>query len=186
MLFLRTQRNWAGFFCRIAIAAVFIPHGVSKLVKFEPLGWEGPQAWADTVLNLLQIVPIPEQYKLILAQTSAWVEVVAAGSCILGFLVRLCILPLIADQAFAIALVHGANGFWIDHKLDGVIAPGFEYNVVLIIVCLALLFSGAGALSLDRLIAGGPEYDEYEEEEVEYEEAPADHQGGRHGHHAHQ
>ena len=37
----RTNRNWAAFYCRLAIAIIFIPHGMDKLVRYEPLGWEG-------------------------------------------------------------------------------------------------------------------------------------------------
>lgn len=164
----RTHRNWAALFCRIIIAAVFIPHGLDKLVEFEPLGWRGPLEWADTVGELLPSRYVPEKYVTIAAQASAWAEVVAGTSCVLGLLVRLCVLPLMVNIAMAIVLVHGKNGFWSDHTLDGVLAPGFEYSMVLLLVCLGLFFSGAGSLSLDKLIAGEPDY-EYEED-IEYEE----------------
>ncbi len=169
----RTRRNWAALFCRIAIAAVFIPHGMDKLIRFEPLGWAGPEVWASAVTSLLSTELIPPDYKLILAQVSAWVEVVAGASCVLGLLVRLTVIPLIFDMVIAVVLVHVKNGFWIQHKLDGVAAPGFEYNLVLVLVCLGLLCSGAGSLSLDKLVAG--EEHEYEGD-VEYEEHhPAHH-----------
>lgn len=170
----RTHRNWAALFCRIVLAAVFIPHGLDKLVEFEPLGWRGPIEWGDAVkamIGSLPVVPkyIPEQYQLILAQVSAWTEVVVGASCVLGLLVRLCVIPLIIDMFVAILLVHGKNGFWFNHKVDGIIQPGFEYNMVLILISFGLLFSGAGSLSLDKLIGGESDFEEYEED-IEYDE----------------
>ena len=122
----RTNRNWAALFCRIAIAAVFIPHGLDKLVEYEPLGWMGPATWGAAVSGMLEQYPlvtkyVPQQYHLILAQTSAWVELVAGVSCVLGLLVRLCIFPLIINMFVAILLVHGKYGYWSNHKLDGVL-----------------------------------------------------------------
>jgi putative oxidoreductase len=167
----RTHRNWAALFCRIAIAAVFIPHGLDKLVEYEPLGWRGPVEWAAAVQAMIPARLVPEQYQLLLAQASAWAELVAGISCVLGLLVRLCVLPLIVDMFMAILLVHGKNGFWINHKVDGILQPGFEYNMVLILICFGLLFSGAGSLSLDKLIGGESDFEEYEED-IEYEEEP--------------
>lgn len=166
----RTHRNWAALFCRIAIAAIFIPHGLDKLVEFEPLGWGGPVEWQAAVDHLLPPKFVPDQYRIILAQASAWTEFVAGVACVLGLLVRLCVLPLIVDILVAIVLVHATNGFWINHKIDGVIAPGFEYNLVLLLICIGLFFSGAGSLSLDKLIGGESDEEEYEED-MDYVEA---------------
>lgn len=164
-----THRNWAALFCRIAIAAVFIPHGLDKLIAFEPLGWNGPEAWQEKVFELVNTKLIPDDYKVLAAKVSAWTELIAGISCVLGLLVRVVMLPLIIDMAGAIILVHGANGFWIDHKIDGQLAPGFEYNMVLILICVGVFFSGAGSISIDKLIAGEPEYDEYHED-ITYED----------------
>ena len=163
----RTNRNWAAFYCRLAIAIIIIPHGMDKLVRYEPLGWEGPEVWAQTCARLLDFAFIPEAYRPILAQVSAWIEVVAAASCVLGLLVRLCVIPLILNMAAAIALVHWKSGFWINHTLNGVPAPGFEYALVIIVICTGLLASGAGSISIDKLVGGEPDY--YYEEEYEYD-----------------
>ncbi len=166
----RTNRNWAALFCRIAIAAIFIPHGMDKLVRYEALGWEGPEAWAAAVTKMLNFAFIPEAYKPILAQVSAWVEVVAAGSCVLGLLVRLAVIPLIGNMAVAIALVHWKNGFWINHTLDGIPAPGFEYCMAIILMCVGLFFAGAGSFSIDKLVGGEPEYDDYGDADYDYDD----------------
>jgi putative oxidoreductase len=171
MAILRTHRNTAALFCRIALASVFLPHGLDKLVRFEPLGWAGPEAWANQFMSLVNVTWVPEAWKLTMAQSIAWIEVIAAVSCILGLLVRVAMVPLILDIAGSIILVSGKNGFWIDHTVDGVPALGFEYHLVLILIALGLFFSGAGSFSLDKLMAG-EDYEEYyfaEEEEPEEE-----------------
>jgi putative oxidoreductase len=166
MSLFRTHRNWAALFCRIVIAAVFIPHGLDKLLVFEPFGWTGPETWAKSVCALIKTEAIPMEYKLIMAQASAWAEVVAGVSCLIGFLVRLTVLPLIIDMGVAIMLIHGRNGFWIQHQPGA----GFEYNMVLILVCLGLFFSGAGSISLDKLISSEPDYYDHYGDDDEYDE----------------
>jgi len=181
----RTHRNYAALFIRIALAAVFLPHGLDKLIAYAPFGWEGPQVWEEHVRAMLNFPLIPEPYKPILAQVSAWTEVGAAVACILGLLVRVAVLPLIGNMAVAIALVHWKNGYWINHTLNGVPAPGFEYCMVIILMCLGLFFSGAGSLSIDKLVAGEPDYESWEEDEYhdyaedEWDEEPEPRQAPR-------
>ena len=157
----RTHRNWAALFCRIAIAAVFIPHGMDKLMVFPPFGWEGPEVWATKVIKLVDTSLVPADYIRIAAQASAWAEIIAGASCVIGFLVRLAVIPLMIDMGVAILLVHGKNGFWIQHQPGA----GFEYNMVLILICLGLFFSGAGSISVDKLVDSEPEYEYYDEDE---------------------
>lgn len=170
MAIMKTHRNAAALFSRIALASVFLPHGLDKLVRFEPLGWAGPESWSQQFLGLVAITWVPESWKLTLAQSIAWIEVIAAISCILGLLVRIAMVPLILDLAGAIILVSGKNGFWIDHTIDGIPAPGFEYHMVLILVALGLFFSGAGSFSLDKLIAGEDDAEYYYADDEEAEE----------------
>lgn len=173
----RTQRNWAAFFLRAALAAVFIPHGLDKLIVFEPLGYLGPAAWEA---RLAEVIPGRYvQYEVIryLGQAIAFVEVAAGLSFVLGFLVRLFAFPLLCSIGLQLALFSAGNGYWIDHKMDGVLAPGFEYHMVLLLGCLGLLYSGGGSASLDKLIAGDPDYVDYDDEydddyEEEYYEPP--------------
>ncbi|MBX7244670.1 MAG: DoxX family protein [Candidatus Sumerlaeaceae bacterium] len=168
----RTHRNWAAFFCRVALAAVFIPHGLDKLVKFDPLGWSGPEEWNLIVLGLMKFPWIPEQYQQYLhyaSQVSAWTEAVGGGLCVVGLLIRLAMIPMIINMAVGIALVHARNGYWSNHTLDGVLAPGFEYPMVLILIMVGLFFSGAGSMSIDKLVASEPDYHDYEFED-EYED----------------
>jgi uncharacterized membrane protein YphA (DoxX/SURF4 family) len=75
----------------------------------------------------------------------AWGELVGGAVMLLGLLTRWAALGLIAIQIGAIALVTGARGF------APVGETGYEYNVALVAMCLALVFMGSGTLALNRL-----------------------------------
>jgi uncharacterized membrane protein YphA (DoxX/SURF4 family) len=76
----------------------------------------------------------------------AWGEVVGGLALLLGLLTRVAALGMIIIQVGAILLVTGARGF------VGVMDVGYEYNIALIAMCLALVLLGGGALSLDRVL----------------------------------
>ena len=53
----------------------------------------------------------------------------------------------------AVATVHYPNGFFMNwYGMQK--GEGFEYHLLAIAICVLILVRGAGALSLDRLIAG--------------------------------
>jgi putative oxidoreductase len=57
---------------------------------------------------------------------------------------------LIIVMLVAIAKVHWSNGFFINWALEPGKGHGFEMNLALIGMALAVLVGGAGALSIDR------------------------------------
>jgi putative oxidoreductase len=63
----------------------------------------------------------------------------------LGLLTRLASLGLIIIMCGAIFTYTGQKGF-------SATGQGYEYNFVLILVCAALLFMGAGTFSLDQVV----------------------------------
>jgi putative oxidoreductase len=81
----------------------------------------------------------------------AWGELVGGVVLLLGFLTRWAALALILIQVGAICMVTGARGF----------APtgetGYEYNVALVAMCLALVVLGGGTLALNRLFWRSPQ-----------------------------
>ena len=72
---------------------------------------------------------------------------------IVGFLVRPAAVGLIIVMVMAIAKVHWPNGFFINWALEPGKGHGFEMNLALIAMALAVLVGGAGILSIDRLIS---------------------------------
>jgi putative oxidoreductase len=71
---------------------------------------------------------------------------------IMGLLVRPAAMGLIIVMLVAIATVHWRNGFFLNWSLEPGKGHGFEMNLALIGMALAVLVGGAGAVSVDRLI----------------------------------
>jgi uncharacterized membrane protein YphA (DoxX/SURF4 family) len=74
----------------------------------------------------------------------AWGELVGGVALLLGLLTRVAAVGLIVIQIGAIATVTFQRGFT---SLGG---AGYEYNIALIAMCLALILLGGGALAVDR------------------------------------
>ena len=64
---------------------------------------------------------------------------------IIGFLVRPTAFVLAATMIVAIAAVHIGNGLFMANN-------GYEFALALLAVSVALLFRGAGSLSVDRVL----------------------------------
>lgn len=109
---------------RLALAAVFIFHGLDLVGK------EWGAAWHDEM-------PKPQQMAV------AWGQLLGGIAMALGFLTRLAALGLGVIMGGAIALVHWPHGFDIREH-------GYEYNFVLIVICLALVLGGPGPIAVDH------------------------------------
>jgi len=166
---------------RLAVAAVFIYHGVDKIAgKDNELG----AAWAHVLwarqgappadleaklasaphLDEARFKQLRDQIREAYASASAqektpeslqfagaqmavaWGELLCGLALLVGLLTRPAALAMIIVQAGAIATVTWGRGF------AGTTGAGYEYNLLIIAVCVALALSGGGALSLDRLI----------------------------------
>jgi putative oxidoreductase len=77
----------------------------------------------------------------------AILEVVGGIAFILGALLPIVGTLLALNMIGAIVFVHGSNGF---SSANG----GYEYVLVLAAACLAIGFSGGGALAVDKLWLG--------------------------------
>jgi uncharacterized membrane protein YphA (DoxX/SURF4 family) len=87
-------------------------------------------------------------------QAVGWAELICGALLALGLLSRLAALVVIADMVGAIVMVTGKREFFgMDVTAHGeTFKPGSEYNIIIILVCLALLALGSGWFSLDHLI----------------------------------
>jgi putative oxidoreductase len=79
----------------------------------------------------------------------ALVELLGGLALIFGLLTRLAALGLAIDMLGAIFFVHFANGLFINPP-----KVGYEYALTLLAASAALALTGAGAYSLDAVIAG--------------------------------
>jgi uncharacterized membrane protein YphA (DoxX/SURF4 family) len=80
----------------------------------------------------------------------AWGELLGGAALLLGFLTRLAALGLIVIQAGAIYTVTWARGF------SFAAGGGYEFNVAIAAMCVALVFLGGGKLALSYCLGGKP------------------------------
>ncbi len=119
---------------RLAVGLVFIMHGGQKLFEF---GISGTTAFmAQTGL------PLPGVSAVLITFT----ELLGGLAVLTGTATRVASALLTFAMMVAIASVHITKGFF---------APaGFEYPLTLLLVNVGLIFSGAGAYSVDAAISG--------------------------------
>ncbi len=125
------------FLLRLALGWTFIYHGAAKLFGI----WGGPEV--HVFANYLHLPLLPP---LVWAYMAACGEFVGGISVLLGLLARLGAIPIIISMSVAIATVHGPYGF--SHNSP----PGYEFNVNLIAIALAVIIMGPGLISVDALI----------------------------------
>jgi uncharacterized membrane protein YphA (DoxX/SURF4 family) len=179
------KNSLAPLILRLALAAVFIYHGVDKVLA---TGSDWGATWATNVWRQKAEIPVdvkekmdrivqkeanPEEKAKIReveqqlanlyrrdvqpppaaleqhwAQLAvAWGEFLGGILLLFGFGSRLAALWLIVIQAGAIYTVTGMKGFSVAE------GGGYEYNVVLLAMCLAMLCLGSGPLSLSRYLS---------------------------------
>ncbi len=121
---------------RIALGVIFIAHGSQKLLgAFDGPGIQGTAGYFTS----LGIQPAK-----FMALMVALVEFGGGIALLLGFLTRLAAAGITVTMIVAVSLIHGKKGFFAD-------GGGFEYNLALIGMGVALMLMGAGSISLDHL-----------------------------------
>lgn len=123
---------------RLCVGAVFVAHGLQKLVA----AWGGP-GLSGTAAFLAQLGLTPA-YPL--AIVLALTELVGGGLLVLGGLTRWVALALAIDMGIAIWKVHYLNGFFLNSPRG----QGVEFALVLIGALLCLMLTGPGAFSVDE------------------------------------
>lgn len=139
-----TTGVWSLFFVRVALGVIFFAHGAQKL-----FGWFGGHGLQGTVGHFRQALRIPPALTVLVAL----VETAGGLAMIVGFLARLAALGFVGVMLGAIAKVHWPNGFFLNWTLEPGKGHGYEMNLALIAMALAVLAGGAGIFSFDRLIA---------------------------------
>jgi uncharacterized membrane protein YphA (DoxX/SURF4 family) len=131
---LKPHVDFAALLLRLGLAAIFIVHGVMKIVQEYPL--------------------IDEKIVSFGAQTAAgWMELICGILLAIGLFSRLACIPLIIEQILAIYLITGARalaGPAIQAGGADYTRVGPEFNLVLITMCLAVIVLGSGVISVDH------------------------------------
>jgi len=141
-----TDNDPAGLVMRLALGAVMFQHGAQKV-----FGWFGGYGASATIQGFTRMGLPPWLTVLVMA-----FELGGSILLILGLLTRLAALGIGCVMAGAWITVHAKVGFfmnWVGTQKG----EGFEYHVLALGLCVALMIEGGGALSLDRALGGEPQ-----------------------------
>jgi len=125
---------------RLVLGFVFFAHGAQKV-----LGWFGGFGFRATLGFFTQMMHIPAP----LAVLAIAAEFLGGIGLVLGFLGRVAAFGIFCNMVVAIVLVHRHFGLfanWAGNQKG----EGIEYHVLAIVICLAIMIRGSGALSIDR------------------------------------
>lgn len=126
------------FLLRVGLAAIFIFHGFLKLAA------NGGTDWHKDLTEATQLAV-------------TWGELACGFALLLGLLSRIAALGIIVMQVGAIVMETGQLDFiYIEYVLPNPtrIPTGAEYNFALIVMCLAVMAIGSGAVAVDHLLFG--------------------------------
>ncbi len=131
------MRSIGRLILRVTVGALFFGHGTQKL-----FGWFGGQGLDATAQGFHHLGMRPGRRNAIAAGAA---EAGGGAALALGLATPLAASALTATMLTAINRVHLKNGPWATNG-------GYEYNLVLIAVVLALSDVGPGELSLDHAL----------------------------------
>jgi len=124
--------SWGTAVLRVVIGVVFLMHGGQKFF----MGFHNVGGFLGSVG-----IPVPQIAAIVLTL----LEFFGGIALVFGLFTRWIALLLAIDMAVAIVTVHMKNGFFVPR--------GFEFPLTLLAANLCLTLSGAGAASVDRVIA---------------------------------
>jgi len=139
----QTDDGLAGFILRVTLGLVMFPHGAQKL-----LGWFGGFGFDGTMGFFTQKMGLPWiiAFLIIIGESFGSLGLLA------GFLTRFAAASLAVIMLGAITMVHVPHGFFMNWGglQQG---EGYEYHLLVIGIAVALLITGGGRWSVDRVVA---------------------------------
>jgi putative oxidoreductase len=124
---------------RIPIGIIFMAHGAQKLFAwFGGYGLEGTGKW---------MASIGLEPGYLMALMAGGAEFFGGLALVIGLLVRPAGVALAFAMLIAIFGVHIGNGLFMSKN-------GYEFALALLAASVSLAISGAGSLSIDRILAG--------------------------------
>ena len=133
-----TDAGFSALALRLPVGIIFAAHGAQKLFGwFGGYGLEGTAGWMDSI----GLSP-----GMLMALLAGAAEFFGGLALIVGLLTRPAAAALSIAMLVAIFAVHFENGLFMANN-------GYEFGLALLAASVSLLFSGAGKLSIDKLLA---------------------------------
>jgi len=136
--------NTTGFmFLRLSLGVVMFFHGAQKA-----LGWFGGMGYERTV----EVFTSNYGFPVFVAVAVIATEFIGAIWLLIGLFTRIAATAVAVDVGVCAYLNHIQHGFfmnWFGTRAG----EGYEYHVLVLGICFALIVKGAGALSFDRLFS---------------------------------
>jgi putative oxidoreductase len=122
---------------RLVVGLSFMGHGAQKLFGwFGGHGLKGTGGWMESI----GLKP-----GVLMALMAGLGELAGGALFAAGLFTPIAAAFIVITMLFAIATVHGKNGYWIT-------ANGYEMNLLIIAVVIGVSLIGAGAYSLDAIL----------------------------------
>lgn len=125
---------------RLTLGAVFFAHGAQKA-----LGWFGGYGFKGTLGFFTQQMHIPAPFAVLAIAA----EFLGGIGLVLGLLGRVAAFGIACNMAVAIYMVHRHFGFFANWSGTQK-GEGYEYHILVLVICLVIMIKGSGALSIDR------------------------------------
>ena len=138
-----TDNDSATAILRFVLGVIFFAHGAQKM-----LGWFGGYGFSGTMGFFTDVMHIPVLFAF-LALTA---EFFGGLGLMLGFLTRIAALGIFFNMVVATAMVHYRFGFFMNWT-GAQKGEGFEYHLLVLAITAFLMIRGAGAVSIDRVLA---------------------------------
>lgn len=140
---LQTDEGWSGLILRVTLGIVMFPHGAQKL-----LGWYGGMGFTTTISVFSDKMGIPALLTVLVIVAESF----GAVGLMAGLLTRLTSFGLALVMLGAIWLVHWPHGFFMNWfgQQQG---EGYEYHLLVLGICAALMILGSGKWSIDQMLA---------------------------------
>ncbi len=139
---LQTDHDYLLTIVRAVLGVVFLAHGAQKV-----LGWFGGYGFSAS-MAFMEHMGVPAAFAFLAIAA----EFAGGLGLLLGLLSRVAAFGLFVEMSVAIALVHGGNGLFMNWT-GNQRGEGFEYHLLALALLVIVLLRGAGALSLDGMIA---------------------------------
>ncbi|MCE3227363.1 MAG: hypothetical protein K0S32_1914 [Bacteroidetes bacterium] len=134
--------NWAPVLVRLSIAIVMWPHGAQLL-----LGWFGGYGFKGTMVFLQEESGLP----WIAAFLVIMIQFFGSLFILVGLFTRLCAYAMFIIVIGMIFNGHTEHGFFMNW-FGSQKGEGYEFHLLLLGLCISLILTGGGKISLDSII----------------------------------